>query len=69
MAAKATAQPRDATQLRPEDLSPIERKLGDPTATRAEREAALDALFDRAEATPGGIYMVPEGLEDDDGAW
>jgi hypothetical protein len=53
--------------LRPEELSPIERKLGTPGATTAETDAAYDALFARARACPEGYFaVVPEGLEGDD---
>ena len=53
--------------LRPEELSIIERKLGTPGATKAEIDAAYEALFARARASPEGYFaVVPEGLEGDD---
>jgi|HubBroStandDraft_6_1064221.scaffolds.fasta_scaffold612615_2 hypothetical protein len=53
--------------LRPEELSPVERKLGTPGATKAEIDAAYEALFARARASPEGYFaVVPEGLEGDD---
>jgi hypothetical protein len=49
----------------PEDLTPIERKLGSAEATPAEAEAALEALFRRALASPHG-YISVVGVPDED---
>ena len=63
--ATATALRPSPTDLTPEDLTPLERKLGSAEATPAEAEAALEALFRRALASPHG-YISVVGVPDED---
>jgi hypothetical protein len=64
----APARPRGG-DLRLDELTPLEQKLGSGQATPEEVDAALQALGRRALASPEGYVAVrafdPDDLDDD----
>jgi hypothetical protein len=66
--AVAPARPRGG-DLRLDELTPLEQKLGSGRATSEEVEAALQALGRRALESPEGYVAVrafdPDDLDDD----